>query len=100
MAADGDQKSRTCILIPVDSFVREPELELVAASRTNLTVSGPRPNLQGSYHYGSINMTRSIRLASSAGSVAAGGGRLRYAVNGVSFSEADTPTASGPRPNP
>ncbi|RLN18330.1 hypothetical protein C2845_PM02G27030 [Panicum miliaceum] len=58
--------------------------------RTNLTASGPRPNPQGSYHYGSINVTRTIRLASSA-VWSAGGGRLRYAVNGVSFAEADTP---------
>lgn len=57
-------------------------------SRTNLTASGPRPNPQGSYHYGSINVTRTIRLASSAGLV---GGTRRYAVNGVSFAEADTP---------
>ncbi|KAJ1272289.1 hypothetical protein BS78_06G190800 [Paspalum vaginatum] len=56
--------------------------------RTNLTASGPRPNPQGSYHYGSINVTRTIRLANSAGQV---GGKRRYAVNGVSFAEADTP---------
>ncbi|CAO2043340.1 unnamed protein product [Urochloa humidicola] len=56
--------------------------------RTNLTASGPRPNPQGSYHYGSINVTRTIRLANSVGLV---GGKLRYAVNGVSFAEADTP---------
>ncbi|KAL6882629.1 hypothetical protein ACP4OV_011319 [Aristida adscensionis] len=56
--------------------------------RTNLTASGPRPNPQGSYHYGSINVTRTIRLASSAGRV---GGRRRYAVNGVSFVDGDTP---------
>ncbi|PPS11581.1 hypothetical protein GOBAR_AA09057 [Gossypium barbadense] len=35
--------------------------------RTNLTASGPRPNPQGSYHYGLINTTRTIRLANSAG---------------------------------
>ncbi|KAI4366274.1 hypothetical protein MLD38_022169 [Melastoma candidum] len=37
--------------------------------RTNLTASGPRPNPQGSYHYGLINTTRTIRLSSSAGQV-------------------------------
>ncbi|KAL6652229.1 hypothetical protein ACP70R_011154 [Stipagrostis hirtigluma subsp. patula] len=56
--------------------------------RTNLTASGPRPNPQGSYHYGSINVTRTVRLASSAARV---GGKRRYAVNGVSFVDADTP---------
>ena len=56
--------------------------------RTNLTASGPRPNPQGSYHYGLINITRSIKLANSAGQV---NGKQRYAVNSVSFTPADTP---------
>ncbi|XP_041021513.1 L-ascorbate oxidase homolog [Juglans microcarpa x Juglans regia] len=56
--------------------------------RTNLTASGPRPNPQGSYHYGLINTTKTIRLQSSAGQV---NGKQRYAVNSVSFVPADTP---------
>lgn len=56
--------------------------------RTNLTASGPRPNPQGSYHYGMINTTRTIRIANSAGLV---NGKQRYAVNSVSFIPADTP---------
>ncbi|XP_034676070.1 L-ascorbate oxidase homolog [Vitis riparia] len=56
--------------------------------RTNLTASGPRPNPQGSYHYGMINTSRTIRLASSAGQV---NGKQRYAVNSVSFVPGDTP---------
>ncbi|KAF5455694.1 hypothetical protein F2P56_025244 [Juglans regia] len=56
--------------------------------RTNLTASGPRPNPQGSYHYGLINTTKTIRLQSSAGQV---DGKQRYAVNSVSFIPADTP---------
>ncbi|KAF7003026.1 hypothetical protein CFC21_018409 [Triticum aestivum] len=56
--------------------------------RTNLTASGPRPNPQGSYHYGSINVSRTIRLANSAGQV---GGKPRYGVNGVTYVDADTP---------
>ncbi|KAK4378176.1 hypothetical protein RND71_000038 [Anisodus tanguticus] len=56
--------------------------------RTNLTASGPRPNPQGSYHYGQINVTRTIRLANHAGLVDK---KQRYAVNGVSFIPADTP---------
>ncbi|KAK2989652.1 hypothetical protein RJ640_026888 [Escallonia rubra] len=56
--------------------------------RTNLTASGPRPNPQGSYHYGLINITRSIKLVSSAAQV---NGKQRYAVNRVSFVPADTP---------
>ncbi|KAL0391858.1 UNVERIFIED_CONTAM: L-ascorbate oxidase [Sesamum radiatum] len=56
--------------------------------RTNLTASGPRPNPQGSYHYGMINTTRTIRLSSSAGQV---DNKQRYAINSVSFVPADTP---------
>ncbi|KAL2938113.1 L-ascorbate oxidase-like protein [Bienertia sinuspersici] len=56
--------------------------------RQNLTASGPRPNPQGSYHYGMINTTRTIRLANSAPMIS---GKQRYAVNGVSFIPADTP---------
>ncbi|GMI73361.1 SKU5 similar 5 [Hibiscus trionum] len=56
--------------------------------RTNLTSSGPRPNPQGSYHYGLINVTRTIKLVSTAAQV---NGKQRYAVNSVSFVPADTP---------
>jgi FtsP/CotA-like multicopper oxidase with cupredoxin domain len=56
--------------------------------RTNLTASGPRPNPQGSYHYGEIKISRTIKLVSSAGQI---GGKQRYAVNSVSFVPADTP---------
>ncbi|OVA09457.1 Multicopper oxidase [Macleaya cordata] len=56
--------------------------------RWNLTASGPRPNPQGSYHYGLINTTRTIRLANSAPIIS---DKQRYAVNSVSFIPADTP---------
>ncbi|XP_047159908.1 L-ascorbate oxidase homolog isoform X2 [Vigna umbellata] len=56
--------------------------------RTNLTASGPRPNPQGSYHYGMINTSRTIVLASSAGQV---NGKQRYALNSVSYVAPDTP---------
>jgi hypothetical protein len=56
--------------------------------RWNLTASGPRPNPQGSYHYGLVNTTRTIRLANSRATI---NGKLRYAVNSVSFIPADTP---------
>jgi len=63
-------------------------LYLFVHSRTNLTASGPRPNPQGSYHYGLINISRTIKLESSAAQV---DGKQRYAVNSVSFVPADTP---------
>ncbi|KAF9618940.1 hypothetical protein IFM89_002935 [Coptis chinensis] len=56
--------------------------------RTNLTASRPRPNLQGSYHYGRIKVTRTIRQANSAGFI---NGRGRYGINSVSFVSPNTP---------
>ncbi|XP_068656261.1 L-ascorbate oxidase homolog [Aristolochia californica] len=56
--------------------------------RWNLTASGPRPNPQGSYHYGMIPISRTIRLANSAPII---NRKQRYAVNSVSFIPADTP---------
>lgn len=56
--------------------------------RRNLSASGPRPNPQGSYHYGLINTTHTIRLANSAPII---NGKQRYAVNSVSFIPGDTP---------
>ncbi|KAM1413573.1 hypothetical protein ACFX13_005528 [Malus domestica] len=56
--------------------------------RWNLTASAARPNPQGSYHYGKINITRTIKIVNSASKV---DGKLRYAVNGVSHVESETP---------
>ncbi|GJM92764.1 hypothetical protein PR202_ga09260 [Eleusine coracana subsp. coracana] len=56
--------------------------------RWNLTASAARPNPQGSYHYGQINITRTIKLSTSRGKV---GGKDRYAINGVSHVDAETP---------
>ncbi|XP_050277487.1 L-ascorbate oxidase homolog [Quercus robur] len=56
--------------------------------RWNLTASAARPNPQGSYHYGAINITRTIKLVNSASSA---GGKRRYAINGVSHIDTATP---------
>lgn len=56
--------------------------------RWNLTASAARPNPQGSYHYGGINITRTIKIVNSASTT---GGKLRYAINGVSHVETTTP---------
>ncbi|KAI6686788.1 hypothetical protein NL676_032701 [Syzygium grande] len=56
--------------------------------RWNLTASAARPNPQGSYHYGQINITRTIKLVNSARRE---GGKLRYAINGVSHTNPATP---------
>ncbi|KAK1324545.1 hypothetical protein QJS10_CPA01g00858 [Acorus calamus] len=66
----------------------DSSLNQARSIRWNLTASGPRPNPQGSYHYGMVNTTRTIRLANSAPII---NGKQRYAVNSVSFIPADTP---------
>ncbi|KAJ7217506.1 hypothetical protein O6H91_Y470800 [Diphasiastrum complanatum] len=56
--------------------------------RRNLTANAARPNPQGSYHYGEINVTRRIQLQNTAVSL---NGHQRYAVNGISYLTPDTP---------
>ncbi|XP_019180136.1 PREDICTED: L-ascorbate oxidase homolog [Ipomoea nil] len=56
--------------------------------RWNLTASAARPNPQGSYHYGQINITRTFKLVNSKTQA---NGKLRYAINGVSHTDPDTP---------
>ncbi|KAL9261174.1 L-ascorbate oxidase-like protein [Drosera capensis] len=56
--------------------------------RWNLTANAARPNPQGSYHYGTINVTRTFIFENSATSI---DGKLRYAVNNVSYVNPATP---------
>ncbi|KAF5177379.1 L-ascorbate oxidase-like protein [Thalictrum thalictroides] len=56
--------------------------------RWNLTANAARPNPQGSFHYGQIIPSRTIVLANSAPFI---NGKQRYAVNRVSYVNADTP---------
>ncbi|KAL8480896.1 hypothetical protein ACS0TY_026867 [Phlomoides rotata] len=56
--------------------------------RWNLTASAARPNPQGSYHYGKINITRTIKIVNSHQLV---DGKLRFAINGVSHVDKETP---------
>lgn len=58
------------------------------ALRWKLTASTARPNPQGSYHYGEINLIRTINLVKTASKV---DGKLRYAINGVSHVNPTTP---------
>ncbi|OIW10968.1 hypothetical protein TanjilG_22775 [Lupinus angustifolius] len=62
--------------------------EQARSYRWNLTANAARPNPQGSYHYGKITPTRIINLANSAPLI---NGKLRYAVNKVSYVNSDTP---------
>lgn len=56
--------------------------------RWNLTANAARPNPQGSYHYGTIPVVRTIVLSNSAPKI---NGKKRYAVNKVSYINPDTP---------
>ena len=56
--------------------------------RWNLTASAARPNPQGSYRYGNIPITRTIKIVNSAAKV---NGKIRYAINGVSHVDPETP---------
>ncbi|KAK4408605.1 L-ascorbate oxidase [Sesamum angolense] len=47
--------------------------------RWNLTASAARPNPQGSYKYGKINITRTIKLVNTRSS---SNGKLRFGING------------------
>lgn len=56
--------------------------------RWNLTANAARPNPQGSYHYGQISISKTYVFSNSAPLI---NGKQRYAVNGVSYVNADTP---------
>ncbi|CAL1408765.1 unnamed protein product [Linum trigynum] len=56
--------------------------------RWNLTSNAARPNPQGSFHYGTIKTTKTIVLSNSATKI---NGKQRYAVNGVSYVNPETP---------
>ncbi|XP_047941958.1 L-ascorbate oxidase homolog [Salvia hispanica] len=66
----------------------EWSVEQARSFRWNLTANAARPNPQGSFHYGEINTTRTLFVANSALLVE---GKQRYAVNGVSYVNPDTP---------
>ncbi|KAK3222892.1 hypothetical protein Dsin_009917 [Dipteronia sinensis] len=56
--------------------------------RLNLTANAARPNPQGSFHYGTIKVSRTLNLTISSTKIA---DKLRYALNGVSYVDPDTP---------
>lgn len=63
-------------------------LTLTCAYRWDLAVGAARPNPQGSYHYGAINITRTIVLQNEMAVIAS---HTRYTINGISFSYPTTP---------
>ena len=64
------------------------EFHFLCWKRWNLTANAARPNPQGSYHYGTIPIQRTLILANSETKI---NGSLRYAVNSVSYVNPATP---------
>ncbi|KAG6785665.1 hypothetical protein POTOM_007238 [Populus tomentosa] len=62
-------------------------IEQARSIRWNLSSGAARPNPQGSYHYGSINVSRTIVLRNGETDI----NRHLYTVNGVSFVSQGTP---------
>ncbi|GMI67266.1 SKU5 similar 17 [Hibiscus trionum] len=71
---------------PVNQF--DWSMDQARTYRWNLTSNAARPNPQGSFHYGQITPTKTFVFANSASSI---NGKLRYAVNDVSYINPDTP---------
>ncbi|KAH7520123.1 L-ascorbate oxidase homolog [Ziziphus jujuba] len=76
--------------LPVGPSTRDIHWSMKQARtvRLNLTANAARPNPQGSFHYGTIPIVRTIVLANSETRI---GGKLRYAVNGISYVDPETP---------
>lgn len=53
-----------------------------------MTANAARPNPQGSFHYGTIQVVKTLVLANTAAKI---NGKLRYAVNSISYVDPATP---------
>ncbi|CAK9178410.1 unnamed protein product [Ilex paraguariensis] len=80
---------------PLDNMPPGPSMydyafstEQAQSIRWDLAAGAARPNPQGSFHYGSINVSRTLIIENDVAEI---GGKLRYTVNGVSFVHPDTP---------
>ncbi|KAL8143250.1 hypothetical protein V2J09_016282 [Rumex salicifolius] len=71
---------------PVNDF--NWSMNQARSMRMNLTANAARPNPQGTFHYGTIPITRTIILENSAAKI---NGKLRYCVNRVSYINPNTP---------
>ncbi|KAL7146523.1 hypothetical protein ABFS83_06G046700 [Erythranthe nasuta] len=74
---------------PNDAFDTTFSLNQAMSIRQNVSASGARPNAQGSFHYGSINVTDVYVLKSLPPSKI--DGKLHTTYNGISFVNPDTP---------
>ncbi|GFZ15207.1 SKU5 similar 1 [Actinidia rufa] len=74
---------------PNDAYDTSYAINQAMSIRQNGSASGARPNPQGSFHYGSINVTDTYVLRSMPPVVI--DGKLRATFNGISFVNPDTP---------
>ncbi|PSR93343.1 Monocopper oxidase-like protein [Actinidia chinensis var. chinensis] len=74
---------------PNDAYDTSYAINQAMSIRQNGSASGARPNPQGSFHYGSINVTDTYVLRSMPPVVI--DGKLRTTFNGISFVNPDTP---------
>lgn len=74
---------------PNDVYDTSFSLNQAMSIRQNGSASGARPNPQGSFHYGSINVTDVYMLRSIPPVII--DGKLRATYNGISFDNPDTP---------
>ncbi|MCL7037447.1 hypothetical protein MKW94_017766 [Papaver nudicaule] len=63
-------------------------LKQARSFRWDLTASAARPNPQGTYHYGNIKTVRTLVLENSEALI---DGKVRYAINGISYVNPETP---------
>ncbi|XP_027110489.1 monocopper oxidase-like protein SKS1 [Coffea eugenioides] len=74
---------------PNDVYDSSYALNQAMSIRQNVTASGARPNPQGSFHYGQINVTDTYILRSVPPVTIEG--KLRATYNGISFVKPETP---------
>ncbi|KAK7322444.1 hypothetical protein VNO77_25824 [Canavalia gladiata] len=74
---------------PNDFYDKTASMNQARSVRLNTSSSGARPNPQGSYHYGSINITDTYMLKVT--SPVPINGTVRAAINGISFLKPDVP---------
>ncbi|CAK9181545.1 unnamed protein product, partial [Ilex paraguariensis] len=74
---------------PNDVYDTSYALNQAMSIRQNVSASGARPNPQGSFHYGSINVTDDYILKSVPPVMI--DGKLKATFNGISFVNPDTP---------
>ncbi|XP_031116732.1 monocopper oxidase-like protein SKU5 [Ipomoea triloba] len=74
---------------PNDVYDKSYSMNQALSIRQNVSASGARPNPQGSFRYGSVNVTDAYILRSIRPGVI--GGELRATYNGLSFDHPKTP---------